>query len=195
MKKLIEPALALGLAFSLIIGARADVMQQDISSRVLRLHVIANSNSEVDQTEKLRVRDLILEKADTLLKNANSVEDVKSLVSDNLNLFTSCAKDATSMPIKAELTTMYFPTREYDTFTLPAGEYEALRIIIGEGTGRNWWCVMFPPLCLSATEAIHEAKKAGLTDAEINFISDGKNTYEYKFKVLEILSKIKDTLF
>lgn len=195
MKKLIEPALALGLVFSLIIGARADVMQKDISTRVLRLHVIANSDSDTDQTEKLRVRDSVLEKADALLKSAESVEDVKNIVSDNLDSFTACAKSATSRPVEAELTTMYFPTREYDTFTLPAGEYEALRIVIGEGKGRNWWCVMFPPLCLSASGAIQQAREAGLSEDEISFISDGENAYKYKFKFLEILSKIKDALF
>lgn len=195
MKKLIEPALALGLVFSLIVGARADAMQKDISSRVLRLHVIANSDSVVDQAEKLRVRDSILDAADDLLKSANSVEDVKNIVSANLDLFASSARNTASMPIKAELTTMHFPTREYDTFTLPAGEYEALRIIIGEGKGRNWWCVMFPPLCISAAEAIQEARASGLSDEEIGFISNGENAYRYKFKFLEILSKIKDTLF
>jgi len=195
MKKLIEPALAFGLVISLIVGARADIMQQDISSRVLRLHVIANSDNPADQAEKLRVRDLVLEKANAISENISSVDDAKKIVSENLEVLTSCAKNATSKPVRAELTTMYFPTRKYDTFTLPAGEYEALRIIIGEGRGRNWWCVMFPPLCISASEAITEAQSAGLSDEEISFIANGENAYQYKFKFLEILSKIRDALF
>lgn len=192
MKRFFEPALSIGLVISLVIGARADVMQKDISERVLRLHVIANSDSEADQAEKLVIRDIILNETDTLLKDAKSVSDVKTIVSQNLDVFVKRAQSATSRPVRAELTTMHFPTREYDTFTLPAGEYEALRIIIGEGDGRNWWCVMFPPLCLSAAETVSCAEEAGMSDDEINFISGGETEYRYEFKFLEILSAIME---
>ncbi len=195
MKKFFEPALAIGLAISLVIGARADAMQKDISDQMLRLHVIANSNSDADQAEKLHIRDLVLSKANELLKGTQSVDEVKSLISTNLDTLIACAERGTSRPIRAQLTTMYFPTRHYDTFTLPAGEYEALRIIIGEGNGRNWWCVMFPPLCVSAADAIAVAEDAGLSDEEVALISKGENVYRYEFKFLEILSKIKDALF
>ena len=192
MKRFFEPALAIGLVISLVIGAHADVMQKDISNRVLRLHVIANSDSEEDQAEKLAVRDIVLDKANILLEDAKSVDEVKTIVSENLDIFTDCAKTATSHPVRAELVAMHFPTREYDTFSLPAGEYEALRIIIGDGGGRNWWCVMFPPLCLSAAEAVKYAEEAGMNDDEIRFISGGENEYRYKFKFLEILSAIRE---
>lgn len=195
MKKFIEPALAFGLVFSLIVGARADAMQKSIAGQVLRLHVIANSDSEYDQAEKLHVRDLILYEAQKLLQNAHSVEQVKTVVSENLDTLTLAAQKGTNRKIYAELTTMYFPTREYDTFSLPAGEYESLRIVIGDGKGRNWWCVMFPPLCVSAADAVTVAEKAGLSEDEIALISKGEDVYQYKFKFLEILSKIKDKIF
>ena len=194
MKKFIEPALAIGLAVALIIGAKADAMQKDISSRMLRLHVIANSDSDFDQAEKMHIRDLVFNKANELTKSAKTLDDAKSALSRNLDTLVSCAAVGTNRPVRAEITTMYFPTREYDTFTLPAGEYEALRIIIGEGKGRNWWCVMFPPLCLNAAEAIEIAESSGLSDDEISLISKGKNAYRYKFKFLELLSQLKDML-
>ena len=195
MKKFFEPMLAMVLVFSLVVGARADSMQKNIANQMLRLHVIANSDNTFDQAEKLHVRDLVLIEADNLLKSAKSLDAVKTIVSDNLDTLVAAAKNGTNRAVCAELTTMYFPTREYDSFTLPAGEYEALRIIIGEGNGRNWWCVMFPPLCTDAANAITAAEDAGLTDDEIALISKGENVYRYKFKFLEILSKIKDSVF
>ena len=194
MKRFFEVTLSLTLIFAILCGARADARQASLADKMLRLHVIANSDSNADQEEKLRVRDRVLRAADELIPDTASLTDVKRITRENLDTLTAAAKTATDLPVRAEVCTMYFPTREYDTFTLPAGEYDALRIIIGNGAGRNWWCVLFPPLCVSAAQAVGCAEEAGLSEEELQMISRGETVYRYEFKFLEILSKLKEKL-
>lgn len=199
--RFLEPALAIGLVIALIVGARADMRQADLADKMMRLHVIANSDSDADQALKLRVRDRVIALSETLLQGVTDVDDAKRMICQNLPKIQSCAQDEIrkngySYPVRAELTSMYFPTRDYESFSLPAGNYDAFRVVIGEGAGRNWWCVMFPPLCITAAEAevTKSAEEAGLTTEEIALIEDGKTVYRYEFKLMELVGALKNML-
>lgn len=195
-KYIFEIALALGLSFSLVFSALALDTQEDISEKLIRLHVIANSDSDADQELKLKVRDEILKYVSDLTEDCNSIDNAKRLVSDNLNKLEQIASrviaengfDYTS---HAELSEVYFPTRVYDTFSLPAGEYDALRIHLGRGEGKNWWCVLFPPLCVSAAEVEKELTNAGINSEDIKLITSDKTEYKLKFKAVEIIEKFR----
>ncbi|MBQ9986649.1 MAG: stage II sporulation protein R [Oscillospiraceae bacterium] len=196
MKKYIfETALAIGLSFSLIIGALALDTQQDISDKLIRLHVIANSDSDEDQRLKLLVRDEILQHISSLTENCRSIDEAKALISKNLDrleaIATSVIKDnGFYYAAQAELSEAYFPTKVYDSFSLPAGNYEALRIKLGEASGENWWCVLFPPVCVSAAEAEAEFESAGLTEDEIKLLTSDEPEYQFKFKIVEIIEEL-----
>lgn len=192
MKKFIIPIVMLTISLTLLIAAKAEAQQIGLAEKLLRVHIIANSDSALDQQEKLLVRDRILKLSNELLKDATSIDEVKNILSKNLPLFASEAKKISRFSAKAELCKAIFPTRHYDNFTLPAGEYDAIRIILGEGKGKNWWCVMFPPLC---TNAVEVCESTDLTEDEIKLISSGENVYRYEFKVLELLSLFKKACF
>jgi stage II sporulation protein R len=149
------------LSISMVIGAVAAVMVSGFSSfaaecekipgGILRLHILAESDSPEDQNLKLQLRDYILDTFSDEFTGCDSLESVIETGRELLPQIESSARKYTSrLDISAEITEMYFPTRVYDGFTLPAGKYNALRISIGEGEGENWWCVMYPMLCLPA---------------------------------------------
>ena len=166
-------------------------LSEDISEKVFRLHIVANSDSEEDQNLKLKVRDKILIFADELYTDCQSVEEAKKLSKQHLSDFEQIAQKTLAFngydyEVKAYTIKEYFSTREYDNFTLPAGNYESLKIVIGSGKGKNWWCVMFPSVCLSGcTEDFNET----LTDDERRII-ESKN-YKLRFKAVEIYEKLK----
>ncbi len=167
----------------------------NISNEVFRLHIPANSDSAEDQALKLKVRDRVLRESEKLFSEAGSKREAERAVADNLQLLADCAADEIAgngyaYPVKAELCRMYFPTRKYDAFTLPAGCYDSLRITIGEGKGHNWWCVMYPSICLSAASDQDERAKEALSDGEYKIVKD--QNIEYKFKLVEIIEQIKD---
>lgn len=172
---------------------------EDISTRVVRLHVLANSDTEEDQALKLQVRDRILEEgADTFALNGDKEQALASL-SENLGALERAARDEIarrgySYPVRVELTNMYFTTREYDTVTLPAGQYDALRVTIGEGEGHNWWCVMFPPMCLASAQGEESAALENILPPEEADIVENSEQYELRFKVVEWYEGAKDWL-
>ena len=150
---------------------------------MLRLHIPANSDSEYDQALKLRVRDLVLEKYGTALSSCGSREEAEENVRELLPEIqkTCCeflAQQGADYGAKAELTEMYFTTRQYDTVTLPAGNYHALRITLGSGEGHNWWCIMFPALCLPMA-----AEKLPEDELPEDFVTGGR--VEVRFAVYE----------
>ena len=194
MKKIIILALSLLLVITMIFAAYADSRQGMLAEKLIRVHIIANSNSPLDQHEKLLVRDRLIEVATPILSNVKSIEEAEKIVSDNLNLFVSEAEKISSYPCRAEVCNASFPTRYYENFTLPAGEYKALRIILGSGEGKNWWCVMFPPLCTTVADAVSVCESANLTEEERALILNGENVYHYEFKILELISKLKSVL-
>ena len=183
--------LLIGLAVFLTSGALALRTQNDLAEKVVRLHVLANSDSEEDQALKLKVRDVVLERATAILEESPDRREAESrLRGELLELERIAAAEIVAegydYPVTVELENTEFPTKAYDGFTLPAGEYLALRVIIGEGKGRNWWCVVFPPLCTAASADVPaSALAAGFSEEEVRLITEEDRGYVLKFKAVE----------
>ena len=196
-----ELALLLGLAAALLLGLWLEREQSDLADSVLRLHVLANSDSESDQTLKLKVRDRVLAEAETILPEGASLEEAERRLEENLPRLAAAsaevvAQEGYDYPVSASLEETWFPTKEYEDFALPAGRYQALRIVIGEGEGQNWWCVVFPPLCLgSVSETTREtALEAGMNEQQVALLTGESEGYVVKFKVLELWDQLKAAL-
>ena len=196
--KLVEIALLVGLAAFLASGGLALRAQTQLAERVVRLHVLANSDGEEDQALKLLVRDRVLARATELLTQAKDREEAEALLRQELPelerlAVRELAANGCDDPVTAELTDTEFPTREYDGFTLPAGQYLALRVVIGQGEGRNWWCVVFPPLCTSASADVPAAAlAAGLTEDQVSLITEENRGYILKFKTVEWWEQLRE---
>lgn len=163
----------------------------EISDKVLRLHILANSDSEADQQLKLKLRDKLLESSEELLGCPMSKSDAIYCAQGNIGKIQQFCNNTLSelgsdYKAHCEITNMYFNTRTYDDCTMPAGFYDALRITIGKGEGQNWWCVLFPPICLSG--AVEEKEVFSDEDEEI---LNNEQEYELQFKVLEVFDYIK----
>lgn len=190
-----EWALLIALLVSFAWGTWADRTQQQLSDKVLRLHVLANSDSEADQALKRKVRDSVLETASAILADCPDRETAEQRLSAALPEIEDAARariaaEGGKQTVTAELRPTVFPTREYEDFTLPAGEYLALRVVLGEGKGHNWWCVVFPPLCAETTSSLSQtAMAAGLTEEEVALITESDG-YQLKFKAVELWEKL-----
>lgn len=190
--KIIEIALLIGLAAFLASGALALRTQDDLADKVVRLHVLANSDTEEDQALKLLVRDAVLERATEILEQSADRAEAEIRLRESLPELEAIAEETVrangyDYAVTAELEDTAFPTKEYDGFSLPAGEYLALRILIGEGVGQNWWCVVFPPLCTAASSDVPEtALAAGLSGEEVSLITEADAGYKLKFKSVEL---------
>ena len=190
-----ERALLIALLVSFAWGTWADRTQQQLSDKVLRLHVLANSDSEADQALKRKVRDSVLETASAILADCPDRETAEQRLSAALPEIEDAARariaaEGGKQTVTAELRPTVFPTREYEDFTLPAGEYLALRVVLGEGEGHNWWCVVFPPLCAETTSSLSQtAMAAGLTEEEVALITESDG-YQLKFKAVELWEKL-----
>ena len=197
---IIEIALFAGIAAALLWGIGAVRTQQEISDKVVRLHVVANSDSEEDQALKLRVRDVILARTAALLEASDDRSEAEGLIRGQLlELENIAAREITAAgydySVEARLAELDFPTREYESFTLPAGNYLALQVVIGEGGGKNWWCVVFPPLCTAAAaEVPASALAAGFSEEEVRLITEEDRGYVLKFKTLEWLEMLQEKL-
>lgn len=170
----------------------------DISDSVFRLHILANSDSEADQNLKLKVRDRLLEYSQTLFDKAKTKEEAEMLIADRLQELADVASSEIAQngfvyPVRAEITRMYFTTRHYENYTLPSGTYDALRVTIGEGKGHNWWCVMFPSLCINTDVDGDRKTKEALGDEEYGVVKNEKR--EYKFFIVELFEKIRSSFF
>ncbi len=183
------------LLATLIVALIPTEAEAEIYEDTVRLHILANSDSAEDQNLKLNIRDKVLLKYGKILSEAESAEGALELTSSVLSdIEKDCEKWISelgySYGVRATLTEEWYDTREYEEFTLPSGIYQSLRIIIGEGKGKNWWCVMYPPLCTDiATEpAPRDDGIIGYSDREVSLIS-GRG-YNVKFKSLELLSKL-----
>ncbi len=190
-----EWALLIALLVSFAWGTWADRTQQQLSDKVLRLHVLANSDSEADQALKRKVRDSVLETASDILADCPDRETAEQRLSAALPEIEDAARariaaEGGKQTVTAELRPTVFPTREYEDFSLPAGEYLALRVVLGEGEGHNWWCVVFPPLCAETTSSFSQtAMAAGLTEEEVALITESDG-YQLKFKAVELWEKL-----
>lgn len=166
---------------------------KEISNEVFRLHILANSDEDYDQQLKLKVRDKVLIYTESLFESAQSKDEAENLISNNLqDICKTAQKEVTDngydYSVTAQITKMYFTTRTYESYTLPSGMYDALRITIGSGEGHNWWCVMYPSICISSEESQDEAAKETFNDNQYDIVKNEK--YEYKFKIVEIFEKI-----
>ena len=179
----------------LITSVAAQNTQAALSEKVVRLHVLANSDTEEDQNLKLMVRDAILEHTEQLLKSTESRKEAEALLRGQLLELEQVASETIRIagfeyPVSVELTETAFPTKEYDGFSLPAGEYLSLRVLIGNALGQNWWCVVFPPLCTAvAGEVPNIAREAGFSEEEVALITDETPEYILKFKLLELFQQ------
>ena len=169
--------------------------ESEIYSNVLRLHVIANSDSEDDQNLKLLVRDAVLAEAQILLCNVYDRTKAEETVIQNIEILRSVAErtvldNGYDYPVAIELGEEEYPTKNYESCSFPAGEYTSLRILIGEAAGQNWWCVLFPPLCLSAATDADAFASVGITDGQYQIITENENPkYKIRFKILESFSE------
>lgn len=188
---LIEKAILFGLTFSIFISlANFNNSCINLKENILRLHILANSDSYLDQQIKLEVRDEILKRSGNLFENTNSLNDAKQIANNNLDSFEKIANDVLKgkkYKAKAKIGKSFFETRDYDTFTLPAGIYDSLIITLGEGKGHNWWCVVYPSVCLGSS-----SKNLDKTvNPKSNYIATHPKKYKIRFKTVEIYEKLK----
>ncbi|MGE5626801.1 MAG: stage II sporulation protein R [Solirubrobacterales bacterium] len=172
----------------------------DIYHKVIRFHVIANSDTVQDQGLKLKIRDKILEYIGPKLKNSKSIEESRNILKENDNEIVAIAENVVkqngySYKVNSSLIRENFPIKTYGNITLPQGNYEAYKIVIGKGQGQNWWCVMFPPLCFIdvtkgavAYKETEEKMKMVLNNKEFSEIN---NNIKFKFKILEVFEQLK----
>lgn len=191
---------------TLCANSYTSAISSSISSSVFRLHVIANSDSEEDQNLKYIVRDKVLEYMNTLIDtNTSSKEETIKIISENLDSFKKIAQDTVyengyNYEVNLEIGNFAFPTKTYGDISLPAGNYDALRITIGNAEGKNWWCVMFPPLCfIDVTSGVvpdesKETLEESLSDEEYELISGSSSEFEVKFKFVEFFENFKNTI-
>lgn len=194
---------ALSIPFSAIIPTADDVALYD---NIIRLHVIANSDAECDQELKLKVRDSLLTAVSNATSGCHDVKSAKSVLAESLDIFKVIAQNTVyengyDYAVDVTLTTEYYPTKEYRRIKLPCGEYTSLRVLIGDADGKNWWCVLFPQLCvvtatgkaadfcvIDSTEPLIEA---GLTRGQVELITGDSPTVTVKFRILEWIKSLK----
>lgn len=197
-KKLIAVEIAVFAAFILTVAVssffRLEKTCDNIKENVLRLHVIANSDSDEDQKLKLAVRDAVLSAGSPLFDGEVNTKNAAEIAKSETKYLEQAAQavideNGFDYGVKIEVGKSRFPTRVYEDVTLPAGEYTAVRVILGKGEGHNWWCVMFPPMCLSAAEGDASLSDVLSQDA-LELTRSGKK-YEVKFKLIEWYENIK----
>jgi len=168
--------------------------EEQIYDSVIRLHVLAESDREEDQAVKLAVRDHLLAQLAPLMSRAETVEEAAAILTDNLDTLEAgtaawLAENGRQDTVRICLTEEHYPTRQYDSFTLPAGEYLSLRVILGSGEGKNWWCVLFPSVCgrFAVKETEQAYREAGFTPEQYRLITHtGETRYHIRFRLLEL---------
>ncbi len=188
-----EIALLLALCFTLLAGTWAGAASSRVSEGLVRLHVIAASDDATEQAIKLDVRDAVLSYLEPKLDSAADIAGAEALIEANLDGIAAAAESAAQgREVNVTLGEEYYPTREYGTFSLPAGRYQSLRVTLGEGAGHNWWCVVFPPLCLTAAES--EAAFEELDGETRAIISSDGGGVQFKFRLLELWGELMEFL-
>lgn len=180
----------------------ANAVTKDISDSIFRLHVIANSDTAEDQNLKYKVRDNVLKYMNSITDGISSKEEIITIITSHLNEFKNIAQNTVyengfNYNITIEVGNFEFPTKTYGDISFPPGYYDALRIKIGSAEGKNWWCVMFPPLCfidVSSGIVPNESKEileSELTEDEFDIISGNTDESKVKFKIVEVLQNLK----
>ena len=198
LKRDLITAILAAMLFSMIFSlAGFEAKCNDLKQNILRLHIIANSDSAEDQALKLKIRDELLKKSNGLFETAGNKEQAIELVNENTDFLKEVAhevllKEGKNQPVSISVGKAYFDTRVYDNFTLPAGEYEAVRVLIGKAEGKNWWCVMFPSMCVPAAEKEHKLTEA--VNEKSAEIAENAPRYEMRFKIIEWYETVKNKL-
>lgn len=192
-----EISLLAALCVTFCTGLFAKAEQNRLSDQLIRLHVIANSDSQSDQAVKLEVRDGVLALLTPELEDVSSVEEAESIISSVLPALCREARlnllrNGKFYSARAELCIEQYPTRAYDGFALPSGDYVSLKIILGEGEGRNWWCVVFPPLCMTSAEDTDAF--SGLSKDSAKLIKYEGGDYKLRFRIIELYEQLKRAL-
>lgn len=199
LKYIITIFLLLALFIFVSAGSYANAISKDLSENFFRLHILANSDSELDQSLKLKVRDAVIAYMETLSYDGLTKDEVIMLTNEHLEDFRNVAQKVLAenncdYTVNLEVGNFHFPTKEYGNISLPAGFYDGLKIEIGEAKGQNWWCSLFPPLCfvdISSGIIDEEAEnnlKENLSDEEFAIITSGSEEIKLKFKLLELFS-------
>ena len=184
--KIWELALLLALSLTSLTGTWCAGRQEALSAGLIRLHVLAESDSEADQSAKLRARDAVLAKLGPALAAAQSRAEAAAIIEELASELAETARAAAGAERAAlELGREYYPLRRYESFSLPAGDYLSLRITLGVGQGRNWWCVVYPPLCAAPMESV-----AAFDEEEWRLISEDGTSYEIRFRLLELWGEL-----
>ncbi len=170
----------------------------EIYENTLRLHVLANSDSTEDQNLKLLVRDALVEKTADLASDCSNIAEAKQMYSDNIEMLKETAEEVIRQEgredeVTVTLSEEYYPERQYGNVRLPSGRYSSLKVNIGESRGQNWWCVLFPPLCVEAAEAEEELVATGFTPNQIKVLTDSETPkYVIRFRILEWFEDIAE---
>ena len=196
----LEVALLVLLAVCLLTGAAALRRQDDLQQKMIRLHVVANSDSERDQALKLQVRDKVLDFTEQTMRSAESREAANEALRASLPEIERMAEDTLLESgcvdsVEARLEPAEFPLKAYDGFRLPAGEYMALRVLIGEAEGQNWWCVVYPPLCMTAASDVAQTGIAcGMGQEDMSLMQEEDEGYQIKFRCVELWEQLRQWL-
>lgn len=191
----IEASILIALIICCVFNINAFSEQCDsIRGKMLRMHVIANSDTNKDQALKLKVRDAVLSAGSEIFDGSVTATDAQTKINPHIDYLETVAletikNEGFDYNVKITVENEYFKTRTYDnSVTLPAGYYTAVKVIIGEGAGQNWWCVMFPPMCLPAAEAECEISDV-LTEDETEIVTE-TDKYKFRFKIIEFFEDI-----
>ena len=194
MKKLLIPIAAIILIAVCLFPTGEDMKIYD---SLIRLHVIADSDSPRDQELKLKVRDALLSEVAALTENCGSRDEAEALLRDNAEYFEEISErtlreNGSDDSVTVSVGWEKYPERSYEGLRLPSGEYCSMRVMIGEAEGKNWWCVLFPPLCVgSATEVEEKLVSVGFTPDQVKVLTDtGSPKYRIRFKILDVLGSI-----
>ena len=196
----IEVALLLALAVTLLWGSWSLQRQDTLAQKMIRLHVIANSDTDADQALKLQVRDEVLDFTTQVLQSAKDMADAQSRLRGALPQIEALAAHKIGAQgyhyrVLAQLEETEFPLKRYDGFALPNGKYLALRLVIGEGKGHNWWCVVYPPLCTAAATELEETAVAGgLGEDDVALMTEKNSGYVLRFRSLELWESLRQWL-
>lgn len=191
--KLIEISMVIGIILTVTLSCLMQFKStyDDLQENVLRMHILANSDSEEDQALKLKVRDALLENSDEIFGDCSNIEEAETYVKEKLDLIQDIAEEVIQengydYSVKAQVVNMEFDDRVYDDLTMPRGFYDAIRITIGEAEGHNWWCVMYPAMCVpAASENDNNNVASDYFDSNTMDMLENHNKYELKFKCVE----------
>lgn len=188
----VEWTIALTLFFVLCYSAFCDTSQQALSDDILRLRVVANSDTQADQAIKYKVRDRVLKAVQPLEQQAGSRSDAQQVIRSHMQEIANTAQQevyacGSTDHVTACLAWGWYPTRDYGTFSLPAGQYEGIQIRIGNAQGHNWWCVLYPSLCWDAASG-----EELLTEEELALIHKDGTVYEIRFRIIELLGSLRE---